>query len=323
MFRTLLAASLLALMASATARADVVFGFVASRGIEQGLEDWQPIADDMGKSLGQRVRLMAVKDDKELAERFARNEVQIARASTQTALDMVENGQGEVFARLVLTGGKSEYRSLLLTRKGGPATLDALLAQPKKLRYASGFSGNTASYLIPQYLAFAKGNVLAEQYFKSISYGSSLDNFKALVEGRADVAASSSEEFEKLSERFPRDAAKLQIAWQSTPFSYDPLVLRRDLPATQRSKIAQFFNDYGRRGPAATREQEKLYYADQLAGFLPSSNRQLREVTDLQLFYALFRLTLNSQLALDARKNQERALYRRYDQLVSILGGAY
>ncbi|WP_028455751.1 PhnD/SsuA/transferrin family substrate-binding protein [Chitinilyticum litopenaei] len=318
----LLTAILLALP-PALAQADVVFGFVAPRGIEQGLEDWQPIADDMSRVLGQRVRLLAARDEKELSERFARNEIQIARASSQAALDMVEHGKGEVFSRLVLTGGKSEYRALLLSRKGTLPTLDAVLAQPKKLRYASGHSGNTASYLIPQYLAFAKGNVLAEQHFKTVQYGNSLDNFRALADGRVDVAALSNDELLKLQERFPRDAEKLQVIWQSTPFAYDPLLLRRDLPAAQRQKITSFFAQYGKVGPNATREQEKLYYADQLAGFLPSSNRQLREVTDLQLFHALFRLTLNNQLAGDARKNQERALYRRYDQLVGILGGAY
>ncbi|MBE9610447.1 PhnD/SsuA/transferrin family substrate-binding protein [Chitinilyticum piscinae] len=320
MFRTVIAALLLL---SATAHADVVFGFVANRGIEQGLEDWQPIADDMSQRLGQKVRLLAVRDDKELSERFARNEIQIARSSTQTALNLVEHGNGQVFARLVLTGGKGEYRSLLLTRKGGPATLEAALSQPKRLNFASGFNGNTATYLIPQYLAFAKGNVLADQYFKSISYGNSLDNFRALVDGKADLAASSSDEYEKLQERFPKDAAKLQVIWQSPAFSYDPLVIRRDVPATTQGKIRDFFVQYGRTGAAASNEMTKLYYADQLAGFLPSTNRQLREVTDLQLFYALFRLTLNNQLAQDARKEQEKALYRRYDQLVSILGGAY
>ncbi|MGL4996559.1 MAG: hypothetical protein ACRC6G_10370, partial [Deefgea sp.] len=58
------------------------------------------------------------------------------------------------------------------------------------------------------------------------------------------------------------------------------------------------------------------------AGFSASDNRSLRQVTDLQLFHDLFRLTFNTKLDPKLKAEQEKAFYGRYKQLVSVLGGA-
>ncbi len=309
-------------LVTVSAHAEIVVGILAGRGTEEAQADWQPIVDDLAKATGQSARLVAVKTEQELLSEFAQNHIQIARLGTQAALSTVEQNQGEIFARLALTGGVSEFRSVLLTRKDGPASLDEVLRSPKRWRYATGTRDSTAGYLIPQYYAFAKNNVLIEPFFKDVTYGASEDNFRALVDKRTDVAATNSDDLEKLHDKYPRDYQNLRVIWESPPFSYDPLIMRKDLSAGLKQKISNFFLNYGRTGANAMHEKEKLYYADELSGFLPSSNRQLREVTDLQLFYDLFRLTLDKQSSPDASAGKEKALYKRYNQLVGVLGGA-
>ncbi len=305
-----------------SAHAEIVLGLVANRGVEETRLDWQPIADDLGQALNQPVRVVATKDEAELLASFQRGEIDVLRGSSKLALSAVEGGKGDIFARLALTGRLTEYRSLLLVRRDGPPSLDALLSQRQQWRYASGNPGSTAGYLIPQYHAFVRNNVLPERFFRSVTVGNAEDNFRALVDRRVDVAVSNSDDLPKLAEKYPRDYQQLRVLWQSPPFSYDPLVIRRDLSAATRSRIVAFFLDYGRTGPQATRAKEKLYWADQLDGFLPATNRQLREVTDLQLYDALFRLALMPELDASQRQTREKVLYRRYDQLTALLGGA-
>ncbi|GGP26686.1 phosphate/phosphite/phosphonate ABC transporter substrate-binding protein [Silvimonas amylolytica] len=312
-------------LVTATAHAahpEIVMGVLASRGVEEAEADWQPIVDDLSAATGQNVKLVALKTEQELLSEFGQNHIQIARLGTQAALTSVEQKQGQIFARLALTGGVSEFRSVLLTRKDGPASLDEVLRQPKHWRYATGTQDSTANYLIPQYYAFAKNNVLVTQFFNQISNGASEDNFRALVDRRADVASTNSDDLEKLHDKYPRDYQQLRVIWESPAFSYDPLIMRKDLPPAMQQKISQFFLNYGRKGANATHEKEKLYYADELSGFLPSSNRQLREVTDLQLFYALFQLALDKNSSAAASAQTEKTLYRRYNDLVGVLGGA-
>ncbi|WP_255987569.1 PhnD/SsuA/transferrin family substrate-binding protein [Chitinolyticbacter albus] len=304
------------------AQADVVLGLVANRGVDETRVDWEPIAQDLALQLGEPVRVLASKDEADLLQRLQSGEIDLLRGSTQLALQAVEAGSGDIFARLVLTGRIAEYRSLLLVRQNGPVTLDELLKRSGQLRYASGSPGSTAGSLIPGYHAFARNNVLPERFFRSVTTGNSEDRFRALIESRVDVATSNSDDLIKLAEKYPRDFKQVRVLWESPKFSYDPLVLRRGLSASRKDKITRFFLDYGRKGAQATREKEKLYYADQLDGFLASTNRQLREVTDLQLYDALFRLTLEDKLAAPSRAEREKTLYRRYDQLSALLGGA-
>ncbi|AOY00294.1 hypothetical protein BJP62_07445 [Jeongeupia sp. USM3] len=308
------------MLLAGTARADLTLGLLAGKGEGDVVADWQPIADDLARSLGQPVRIVAVKDDTELARRFASKEIQIARADTGTALSLIEHGNGEIFARLALTGGVAEYRSLLLVRNDGPADLNALLRDKQRWTIATGAPTSTAGYLIPAYHAFAKRNVLPEAFFREMKTGNAEDGFRALAEKRVDVAVSNSDDLDKLRETYPRDFKNMRVLWQSPAFSYDPLVYRKDLPAATRQKIARFFLDYGRNGANAAKEKTRLYYADQLSGFLPSGNRQLREVTDLQLYLDLFKLNLARQSDAE-RTDREKRLYRRYNQLVAVLGG--
>ena len=258
-------------------------------------------------------------DRSALLAKLQNNEIQIARVDNKLALDAVETAKSEVFASLVQTGNITTYRSLMLVRKDSKILTSAqLLNQPKKLRYAAGKTDSTAEFLIPQYHLYLKNNVIPEHYFKHIRHGSAEQAFVALATQEVDVAASNSFDIEQLKEKYPRDFAQMRVVWQSPPFAFDPLIMRRDVAAPLKSKISRFFLDYGRNNAKA---KQNLYYADQLEGFIVSDNRSLRQITDLQLFHDLFRLTINNQIDPAVKASREKAYYTRYAQLAQLLGG--
>ncbi|QLG88398.1 phosphate/phosphite/phosphonate ABC transporter substrate-binding protein [Chitinibacter bivalviorum] len=315
--------AILLLSCSAATYADLTVGLLTSRASEQTVEDWQPVLDDLAAATGQKVKGVVLTDHAELLRRLQSKEIQIARVDNKLALDAVEKANCEVFARLAITGGVSEYRSVMLVRKDSPIkNADQLLDMPKKLRYAGGKPGTTAEYLIPQYHLFMKRNVLSEQYFTQNMQVGTEDAFIALARKQVDVAVSNTVDLEQLKEKYPRDFSQMRVVWESPNFAFDPLIMRNDLPAAQKNTISQFFLDYGRKGANVAQAKQRLYYADQLSGFVRADNRTLRQVTDLQLFHDLFRLTFNNQLAADAKNAQQKAYYQRYNQLVGLLGGA-
>ncbi|WP_035052965.1 phosphate/phosphite/phosphonate ABC transporter substrate-binding protein [Andreprevotia chitinilytica] len=305
------------------AHADVTVGLIATRNPEELLGFWQPVIDDLSASIGQPVKVIAVRNYDELQQKFHNNEVQVARVGNRLALSMVEHDNGEVFARLVQNPGLAEYRSVLLVRKdSGINDLDTLLRTKDRYRYAGDYTNSTAGFLIPQYYAFIKNNILPEQHFKSMRQGNFEDNFLALYRKEVDVTVSNSFDLEQLKEKYPREFAAMKPIWTSQPFAFDPLVYKANLPAPLKQKITAFFLRYGRDGAQATAQKQKLYYADQLDGFLPANNRLLRETSDLQLYHDLFRLTLNASVPTAQKTVQEKDYYRRYQQLVGLLGGA-
>ncbi|SMC16028.1 phosphonate transport system substrate-binding protein [Andreprevotia lacus DSM 23236] len=322
MLRRLLCTLLLVLPLASHA-AELTVGLIATRNPEELLGFWQPVIDDLSASIGQPVKVIAVKNYDELQQKFHNNEVQVARVGNRLALSMVEHDNAEVFARLVQNPGRAEYNSILLVRKdSGINNLDSLLRAKGRYRFASDYTNSTAGYLIPQYHAFLKNNILPEQLFKSMRQGNYEDNFMALYRKEVDVAVANSFDIEQLQEKYPREFGAMKVIWTSPNFAFDPLVYKSTLPAALKVKISAFFTKYGREGNNATQQKQKLYYADQLDGFLPASNRLLRETSDLQLYNDLFRLTLNASVPANEKTAQEKDYYRRYQQLVGILGGA-
>ncbi|WP_410497547.1 phosphate/phosphite/phosphonate ABC transporter substrate-binding protein [Chitinibacter sp. S2-10] len=303
--------------------ADLMVGLLVSRNADQTLEDWQPVLDDLAQATGQKVNGVVLSDRDELLRRLQKKQIQLARVDNKLALDAVENARSEVFARLSQTGNVNDYRSVMLVNKNSAIkNADDLLNRPKQLRYAGGKAGSMAEYLIPHYHLFFKRNVLPENYFKQYLQLGAENAFVALAQGRADVAVSNTFDLEQLKEKYPRDFAQMRVVWESPKFAFDPLVMRSDLPAAQKAAIKQFFLNYGRSGSNTALARQRLYYADQLAGFVPADNRGLRQVTDLQLFHDLFRLTFNTQLSAEAKLAEEKSYYQRFDSLVALLGGA-
>lgn len=303
--------------------ADITVGFLTTRADEQALEDWQPVLNDLSAAIGQPVKGWVSSDREAMLKKIQNNEIQVARLDNKLALDAVETGKSDVFASLIQSGNLKTYRSVMLVHKNSPIqNAEQLVDKPKQLRYASGKPSSTADFYVPHYHLFMKRNILPEQYFKQIRAGTAEQSFIALAKNQADVAVSNTFDLEQLKEKYPRDFAQMKIVWQSPEFTFDPLIIRRDVPASTKNKITQFFLNYGRTGNNTALAKQRLYYADQLAGFSAADNRSLRQVTDLQLFHDLFKLTFNTKLDPKLKAEQEKAYYGRYNQLVSVLGGA-
>lgn len=319
-----LSASFIFCLISLPSFANLTIGLVATRSEAETLSHWQPVLDDMEKSLGTPVKALAFNKYDDLLQAIKNGDVQIARLGSRLAMEAIESSNTEIFARLVLAGGVETYRSVLLAQKDSKfQNLTDVLRESGRLRYAGGKASSTSGFLIPQYYAFLKNNILYEQHFKSLSVGSHQDNFLALAQKKIDIATNNTDDLAQLKKKYPKEYSQVKVIWESPPVTFDPIIQRRDLSPELKQKIAAFFLNYGKTGGNIVEQKRKLNEADQLDGFLPSSNAQLRPVSDLQLFHDRFRLSLNTKVS-DAEKfSQEKAMYQRYEKLAKILARWY
>lgn len=304
------------------ARETITVGLVAHGEAHEAIAAWQPVLDDLAKATGSNVKPVAAKNYAEILDGLKSGQIQVARLGNKVALEAVETADCDVFAQLVLKGGIDTYSSVLITRKdSGISSLDQVLQKKGQYRYGSGDRKSTSGFLIPQYYAFLKNNILMEQHFKSVRYGNHQDNFLAVAKGNVDVAANNTDDLVKFAKKFPNESKNIKVIWQSDAFNFDPMVMRRNLPVGTKAAISKFFIHYAKNAqfPDAT---DKLAKADALAGFKPMNNSQLKRIAEVELFYYQFRTTLDMSLSQAEKQKQEKANYRRHEQLISLLGGA-
>jgi phosphonate transport system substrate-binding protein len=322
MWRKLVLVSVMAATATMSiAKETVTVGLVAHGEAQEAIAAWQPILDDLAKATGANVKAVAAKSYAEILDGLKSGDIQVARLGNKVALEAVESAQCDVFGQLVLKGGVDTYSSVLISRKdSGLNTLEQVLQQKGRYRYGSGDTKSTSGFLIPQYYAFLKNNIIMEQHFKSVRFGNHQDNFLFVARGEVDVAANNTDDLAKFAKKFPAEFKNIKVIWQSDAFNFDPLVMRKNMPADLKKSVAQFFLTYAgnKQYPDSA---AKLLAADNLAGFKAMSNRELKRIAEVELFYAQFRTMLDSSLSLADKQKQEKAYYRRHELLIGLLGG--
>jgi len=103
----------------------------------------------------------------------------------------------------------------------------------------------------------------------------------AVANKQVDVATNNSENLEKIEQRFPEKFKEIKIVWTSPLIPLDPMVMRKDVPEALKTKIKNFFYNYGKNNP---REREIVMKISKLSGFKASTNQQLVPIRQLEYF---------------------------------------
>ena len=105
------------------------------------------------------------------------------------------------------------------------------------------------------------------------------------------------------------------MLWESALIPKDPLLWRRDLPLSVRTRLADFIFGFGKT-PEEKRMLKRMF---DLAGFQRSANHQLKFVLDIEDFRQRSQVLLDSAMS-DAEKTERLAdLGERYVRLSRAL----
>jgi phosphonate transport system substrate-binding protein len=294
------------------------FGVISTGKVEDTRAAWEPFFVEMSRATGLNIQGSYPARYSEVVDALRANKVQVAWLSNKAALEAVEKANAEVFAQMVGADGAQGYRSLIITDKTGKVnSLEALLAKHSSLRFAMGEASSTSGYLIPMHSLFGPRNIVPEAYFAKFQVGKHADNLQALLAGDVDATIYNTEELDKLKAREPAVAARLHTLWESTLIPKDPLVWRRELPASVKTKIAEFALAYGK----TPVEKQNLRLMFDLAGFKKSSNAQLRPMLEIEDFKEKLAVVLDNKLS-EAQKTVRLAELRKRFYRVSAQLGA-
>jgi phosphonate transport system substrate-binding protein len=257
------------------------FGIIATEKAGALKQMWEPFLEDMTKAVGVKVNGFYATDYAGIIEAQRFNKVQIAWYGNKSAIEAVDRASGEVFVQFIDLDGTPGYYSYLITHKdSGITSLDQVLKNGKDMTFGIGDPSSTSGTLVPSYYVFTLNNLDPKTHFKVMRSSNHEGNFLAVLNRQVDVATSNSEMTQKMKEKSPEKLEQIRILWTSPLIPRDPLVYRKDLPASLKKKIQDFTVGYGK----DEREKEILKNMYRLAGFKASTDAQLLPIRQLELF---------------------------------------
>ena len=281
--KALLAAAAITLggVAQAQEVKELNFGIIATEKAGALKQMWEPFLEDMSKAVGVKVNGFYATDYAGIIEAQRFNKVQIAWYGNKSAIEAVDRASGEVFVQFVDLDGTPGYYSYIITHKdSGITSLDQVLKNGKDMSFGIGDPSSTSGTLVPSYYVFTLNNLDPKTHFKVMRSSNHEGNFLAVLNKQVDVATSNSEMTQKMKEKSPEKLDQIRILWTSPLIPRDPLVYRKDLPASLKKKIQDFTVAYGK----DEREKEILKNMYRLAGFKASTDAQLLPIRQLELF---------------------------------------
>lgn len=294
----------------------LVFVVITTTTIEDTKASWDPFFADMRRSTGLDVQPYYPPTYSAAIESLVSNRAQLGWLSSKAALDCIERANVEVFGQLIDSSGSPGYRSIIITRlDSSVASIDQLLAKPRAFGFAMGEVSSTSGHAMPSYALFVPRGIRSEEYFVPFIRGTHAQTVDAVLRGQVHAGTYNTEELQRLKAAQPARAASLRVLWESALIPKDPLLWRKDLPLSVRSRVSAFLFAYGKSGA----EKIRLKQMFDLAGFKPSTNQQLKFVLEIEDFKLRSEVLLDPHLT-DVQKNERLTDLRdRYARLAKAL----
>ncbi|HAX2152217.1 TPA: phosphonate ABC transporter substrate-binding protein [Escherichia coli] len=262
------------------------FGIISTESQQNLKPQWTPFLQDMEKKLGVKVNAFFAPDYAGIIQGMRFNKVDIAWYGNLSAMEAVDRANGQVFAQTVAADGSPGYWSVLIVNKDSPINnLNDLLAKRKDLTFGNGDPNSTSGFLVPGYYVFAKNNISASDFKRTVNAGHETNALAVankqvdVANKQVDVATNNTENLDKLKTSAPEKLKELKMIWKSPLIPGDPIVWRKNLSETTKDKIYDFFMNYGK-----TPEEKAVLERLGWAPFRASSDLQLVPIRQLALF---------------------------------------
>ena len=186
------------------------FGIISTESQQNLKPQWTPFLQDMEKKLGVKVNAFFAPDYAGIIQGMRFNKVDIAWYGNLSAMEAVDRANGQVFAQTVAADGSPGYWSVLIVNKDSPINnLNDLLAKRKDLTFGNGDPNSTSGFLVPGYYVFAKNNISASDFKRTVNAGHET-NALAVANKQVDVATNNTENLDKLKTSAPEKLKELK-----------------------------------------------------------------------------------------------------------------
>ncbi|HVZ53414.1 MAG TPA: phosphonate ABC transporter substrate-binding protein [Pseudolabrys sp.] len=303
-----LAAGIAATAAKAEAPKEINFGVISTEASVNQKKNWEPFLDAMSKATGLKINGFYASDYAGVIEAMRFNKVQVAWFGNKSGMEASNRSNAEVFAQVVARDGSTGYYSHIIVHKDSPFTkLEDILKCDKSIDFGIGDPNSTSGFLVPTSYIFAARNIDPKTCFKTVRNASHQANAMAVANKQVAAATNNSEDLQRTATTAPEARKNIRIIWTSPIIPLDPLMWRKDLDPTVKTKLYTFLMSYGRVGTPEEIKSAKQVLANLIwSPFHPSNDNQLLPIRILEANKAIMKIKADAKLS-DAEKQAQIA----------------
>lgn len=255
---------------------EITFALLSTENASEITRRWGPIMAQVEKDLGIKVKSVTATDYRGTIEALKFKKAEIGHLGPKSYVEASNNNYANVepIAQLQLANGSLGYRSCLIVHS------DSDMFSPEDMAgktFAFNDPNSTSGYLVPSAFFMMEMSVDPKKYFSKVTFsGSHEASILAVANKKAEVASTNLPDLQQLTRegKVPRGA--LRVIWVSKLIPNDPIVVRKDMPASLRSAITESLTTMKARNPEVFKE-----IGAWVGNFVPADDSKYQVIRDL------------------------------------------
>jgi phosphonate transport system substrate-binding protein len=233
---------------------EVTFGLLSTENAAEITRRWAPILAQLEKDLGVKVKAVTATDYRGTIEALKFKKAELGHLGPKSYVEASTNNYANVepIAQLQLANGSLGYRSCLIVHA------DSDIFSPEDMAgktFAFNDPNSTSGYLVPSAFFMMELGVDPKKHFSKVTFsGSHEASILAVAAKKVEIASTNLPDLQQLTRenKVPRGA--LRVIWVSKLIPNDPIVVRKDLPASFKSAAQESLTTMRARNPEAFKE---------------------------------------------------------------------
>jgi len=255
---------------------EITFALLSTENASEITRRWNPILAQLEKDLGIKVKAATATDYRGTIEALKFKKAEIGHLGPKSYVEASNNNYANVepIAQLRLANGSLGYRSCLIVHT------DSDIFGPEDMAgktFAFNDPNSTSGYLVPSAFFMSEMNIDPKKLFSKVTFsGSHEASILAVANKKVEIASTNIPDLQQLTRenKVPRGA--LRVIWVSKLIPNDPIVVRKDLPASLRSAMQESLVSMKDRNPEVFKE-----IGAWLGGFVAADDGKYQVIRDL------------------------------------------
>src|SRR5262252_6307863 len=255
---------------------EMTFALLSTENAAEITRRWGPILAQLESDLGVKIKPVTATDYRGTIEALKFKKAELGHLGPKSYVAASANNYANVepIAQLQLANGSLGYRSCLIVHT------DSDIFSPEDLAgktFAFNDPNSTSGYLVPSAFFMMELNVDPKKYFSKVTFsGSHEASILAVAAKKVEVASTNLPDLQQLTRENKVPRGGLRVIWVSKLIPNDPIVVRKDLPASLKAAVQESLLSMRARDPEAFKE-----IGAWLGGFVPADDGKYQVIREL------------------------------------------